>query len=474
MKARAYLLGIDCGLTVAKAAVFDEAGRKYSESKAATPLNGLRMDANGLWERVAGCVRSAMEQAGMPEIAAVGLSGHGNGLYALDAQGAPVLAVSSMYDENQQAVDAFRASSQYARWFALSRQSCWGGHPMQILRQLKEESPEAYGRIRHLLFCKDFIRYQLTGTLATDWSDESAGALCGGNGEAFELLGIPEMAGILPKRVRCEEISGRVSPQAAMVTGLKEGTIVCGGGIDLFACMQGAGITAPGTVSVTAGTWGIGAAYAPELTNLSALTQACRFHPALPEAAVVSSPTSCVNLDWFLRGIRPELRLEQTNEIVLSYGPGDVDGLYLPYLYRDMARPYVSASFRGLRPSHRWQEMLRMVYEGVCYAHRLQLDRLRRAGAPFDRARLTGGAANGEAWCRLLCDILCIPLEIPQEKQAGLLGAAMMAAVCAGLFPDLTAAAQAMSQVERVYEPQPHPAYDGKYQFFLKEAGEIK
>lgn len=473
-----YLLSVDCGLTVCKAAVFDGEGRRLSESKRRTPLQGLFMDCDRLWQSAAACIREAIEQSGVPAdaIAAVGLSGHGNGLYALDERLQPVAGVSSMYNLNQREVDDFCAGERYEPYFALARQSAWGGQPLQILGHMKRQSPDAYRRIRRVLLCKDYLRWRLTDEIVSDFSDMSAAALEDGAGgrRLCELLGVPEMADAVPNAVRCDEVSGRVSLRAAQETGLSAGTPVAGGGIDLFACMLGAGVTDESRCSVTAGTWGIALALSNEIRAPEHLTQTCAFLPEWPAAAVVSSPTSCVNLEWFLENVKPELNYEEANCVALSFSPGDVQTLYLPYLYPDMARPRASGGFTNLRASDTWREMLRAVYEGVCFAHRLQIDRLRRAGVRVCAARMSGGATNSEAWRQLMSSVLNLPIEVPREKQAGLLGGAMMAAVSVGMHPSLAAAAKAMCRVESVVEPAPHAAYDEKYLKFKELVGDMR
>lgn len=473
-----YVLSIDCGLTVCKAAVFVSDGRRLSESRMQTPLQGLFIDCELLWKNVITCIRAAIDQSGVPgsDIVAVGLSGHGNGLYALDVDLSPVIAVSSMYNTNQQDVDDFIAGDRYESYFALAHQSAWGGQPMQILKHLKKQSPEIYGRIRHVLLCKDYLRWRLTDVIASDFSDLSAAALIEGDaGRALcGLLGIPEKADAMPKAERCDVALSTISSRAAQETGLCAGTPVASGGIDLFACMLGAGIAGEGQCSITAGTWGIALALSSEIRAPEHLTQTCAFLPELPTAAVVSSPTSCVNLDWFLSNVRPEVSYEEANRVALSFSPDGVQTLYLPYLYPDMAHPHVGCSFANLSVTDTWRQMLCAVYEGVCFAHRLQIDRLRRAGVRFDSARMSGGATNSEAWCHLMSNILNLPIEIPAEKQAGLLGGAMMAAVSAGIHPSLQAAASAMSHIERVFEPQPHAAYDEKYLKFKKLVGDLQ
>lgn len=244
------------------------------------------------------------------------------------------------------------------------------------------------------------------------------------------------------------------------------------GGIDLFACMLGAGIVEPGICSVTAGTWGIAAALSTKIANPRQLTQVCRFHPMLAPCAIVSAPTSCVNLEWFLKNVCPGIGYDEANAIALSYAPSYVRTIYLPYIYHDMTRPQAMGSFQDLSPNDSWRSMIRAVYEGVCFSHRLQFQRMQSAGIRAEKIRFSGGATQSDAWCRLMCDILGVPIEIPAERQAGLLGAAIMAASGAGFYADIKEACSAMSAVERCFEPQHDAAYDEKYRKFLKWVGE--
>lgn len=471
-----YLLCVDCGLTILKVAIFDLTGAKLAETRRSTPRTGVYVDSAALWLGVATCIQKALEvsRISAADILAVGLSGHGNGLYALDEQGATVIAVSSMFDLNEPQVDAFRRSDGYDAFFKLTHQMAWGGQPMQILKWLRHEQPESYKRIRHVLMCKDFLRYKLTGSFATDDSDFTASALAMGQQGMIlcRMLDIPEMASCLPMPLACDQISGFISAQAARETGLRQGTPVAAGGIDLFCCMQGTGIVDSGMCSITAGTWGVAAAYAEAIDHPQALTQQCVFQRNFKPAAVVSAPTSCVNLDWFLHRIRPGLSYDDASQIVAQFAPSKVQAIYLPYIYRDMSRPEIRAGFRDVSSTDGWQELLGAVYEGVCFAHKLQIDRLRRAGVRIDSARLSGGMTNSPIWCQMMSSILQIEIGIPVEKQAGLLGTAMMAAVCVDAYPTLAEAGRQMGGVERIYIPRVDAAYEEKYDRFLRMAGE--
>lgn len=469
------LLGIDCGLTLVKAALFDENGRKQAESRRKTPLQGHLLDPRQIWKCTASCVRDALQQAGASgaDVLACGVSGHGNGLYALDARQRPVLAISSMVTLPQDVTHRFRESSAYADFRRRTRQTTWAGQPMQILRWLKDTDRPAYDRIHHVLLCKDWINFCLTGQVATEYSDASAAALLDSDGgELFTLLGIGEKQDALPPLRRSTDIVGAIAQEAAAETGLVAGTPVCGGFFDVAACMLGSGAVNLHDYAVVAGTWGISAAYLQSPVHHPALTQTCCFDGPDAYMAVVSAPTSCVNLDWFLHNIRPGLSYAEANAIAAAYAPAALDLLYLPFLHPDMHHPHVQAGFIGLKPRHTWQDMLRAVYEGVVFAHRLQVDRLRAAGIVRPGARLMGGAANAPLWCALMADCLGLPIDTLAEKQAGALGAAMAAAIAVELYPDAQTAIGRMVHPGMRYTPGAAGAYDEKYHNFMQWVGD--
>ena len=113
--------------------------------------------------------------------------------------------------------------------------------------------------------------------------------------------------------------------------------------------------------------------------------------------------------------------------------------------------------------------MLRAVYEGIVFGHKLHMDRLLKSRKnPPKGVRLAGGVTNAALWVQMFADILEMDVETIEVKELGALGAAMTAAVAAGLYPDLAAAAAKMVKVSRVYHPDPalSKVYRRKYQDF--------
>lgn len=462
------LLGIDCGLTLVKAVLFRPDGTKIREASKQTPLKDGRIDAEALWCNVCDCCGEICEEH---DVIAVGLSGHGNGLYALDNHNHILAALPSMSPDSVHIED-------FPRYYSITKQSCWAGQPLQLLRTLKDKELSTYKQVRTLLHCKDYIRYMLTGKLASDYTDTSASALLNiESGEyspdLFALAGIDDKAFDLPPLFDSTEIGGYISKSAAQITGLKEGTPVSVGLIDLNACMLGAGVLNPELYSVTAGTWGITTRITDRIIDSHSITQNTFCIDKQHRMVVISSPTSCVNLNWFLNTTRPDMSYDEANEIAGKFGPKDTEVLFLPYLYEDMARTGIKSQFIGMSAQTGYDELLRSVYEGVMFSHKDQVERMKKSGLDASSIRLSGGASNSPFWCQLFADGIGLPVETLTEKQVGALGAAMTAAVAVGEYASVQNAAEKMVHIANTTYPKEVGAYDDKFAKFIRMAGEV-
>ncbi|TIW05831.1 MAG: carbohydrate kinase, partial [Mesorhizobium sp.] len=170
------LLGIDSGLTVTKAVVFDEAGAPLAVARRRLPQiisepRHVERDMDELWHAGAEAIAEAVSGCGRPpsDIAAVAATAHGDGLYTLDRDRRPlgygILSLDS------------RAGDVAARWQtdgtagkALSRtgQTPHASAPSSLLAWIRDREPERFARIGHVLACKDWLRFCLTGSLGTD------------------------------------------------------------------------------------------------------------------------------------------------------------------------------------------------------------------------------------------------------------------------------------------------------------------
>lgn len=465
-------LGIDVGGTVVKAAVFDARGTEVAV--AAKPLRAVHArpgyterDTRQMWQAAAGTIREVLAHPAVPaeRIAAVCCTGHGNGIYLLDAQGDPVGngIVSSDTRTHHMAIEA-NARADLAPVRALRGQMFHTSEPLLLFGWLDANQPEASRRTRHAVLCKDYVRYRLTGRFDSDLNDLSGSGLLnlatGGYDPAmFDALGLGAWLERLPAVRRNSDICGSITAEAARETGLRSGTPVVAGTMDLDAMILAAGVTDASRFIICAGTWSI---------NLLVLERACHERLPMMQAlhrdgeriiACEGSPTSATNLAWLLDsvldGARPDFAA--INAMVEGLAPQDSHLVYLPDIHGGAGAP--QASFVGLGHGSGQPHLLRAIYEGVVFAHLEHIDDLAAStGLRPPAARLCGGAAQSPVWAQMFADILEMDVEIAEGSELGALGCAICAAVATGRYGGFEQAMAAMTRVGRRYRPDPSRA----------------
>src|SRR5579875_1286028 len=268
-----YWLGIDIGTGGSRALLVDENGRvRYSftagqeEMHMRHPL-WAEQNPEDWWRASQTAISGVLKDAGASgeDVRAVGLSGQMHGLVLLDEAGEvirPALIWCDQRSQNQvDFINSKLGAENVVRWTA---NPVLTGFTLPKLLWVRDNDPDSFARTRHFLLPKDYIRYRLTGELATDVSDASGTAMLdvvkrAWSNEVMNGLGLD--TGILPKLYESSEVTGQVSKWAAERTGLSAGTPVVAGAGDQAASAIGNGIVAEGTVSCTIGTSGVVFAY---------------------------------------------------------------------------------------------------------------------------------------------------------------------------------------------------------------------
>jgi sugar (pentulose or hexulose) kinase len=157
-------------------------------------------------------------------------------------------------------------------------------------------------------------------------------------------------------------------------------------------------------------------------------------------------------------------------ETMAASTPGARGVLYHPYLLGERVpfmAPEASGAFFGLTMATRRADVARAVAEGVAFAVRHCLEAI---GAPVTEVRLSGGGARSRTWSQILADVTGATMSLPAGSQFGALGAAMVAGVGVGLYPEYATAVRRCVRVERVHEPsaERRDAYDARFRLFLE------
>ena len=483
-----FLLGIDNGGTVAKAALFSLDGREVAvatgKTETLSPAPGwTEFDMDKLWSAVAAAVRQVLATAAIDphQIACVACTGHGNGIYLVDAAGQPVRHAIFSADT--------RARSYVERWTAegigravrpKTMQSLWPGQPNALLAWLRDHEPQAFAKARWVLMCKDFVRLKLTGQAAAELTDMSGTSLMDVGTAQYDRdilrqFGIEDAYDKLPPLRLSADICGEVTPAAAAQTGLAAGTPVAGGLFDIDACGLSSALLSDRDVGIVMGTWGINQYVSPTPAAGDEVFMTARYCVPGQYLMIEASPTSAGNLEWMIAQFLPDQGggeegadghiYDRVNQLVAGTQPEDSPLLFLPFLYGSNSHPDATGTLVGLSSRCDRGHVLRAVYEGVIFAHQDHLERLLKSRSRPERIRASGGATRSDVWMQIAADALQTPVEIPDGAELGALGTAICAAVAAGIYPDYPSACAAMVRIARRFEPDPRRAdvYRAKY-----------
>jgi L-xylulokinase len=463
-----YVLGIDNGGTVIKAALFTLEGKESSvasrQTLVLTPRPGYtERDMEDLWGQNCGCIRQVIADSGIPPgaIAGVAVCGHGKGLYPWGKNGGPAYnGIISTDNRAWQYPEKWKQNGTFDALYPRLCQQIMPCQPVSILAWMKDNERGVYDSIQWAFSVTDYIRFRLTGEAYSEATNISGSALMNIRDVRFdrdmlESLGIGEAYAMIPPLKYSSDHCGRITAETAALTGLAEGTPVAGGMFDIDACAIAMSVTRPEQFCSITGTWSINEFIAP--APITGTCVAMNSLYAIPGYYLLeeSSATSAGNLEWVIQNCFRDdhappgkNRYAYLDELAAEIPPESCDVYFMPFLYGSNRHPLAKASFIGLTSFHSKIHMLRAVYEGVVYAAKSHIDKLLSIRGAPDAVRLAGGAARSAFWVQMFADVLELPVEtVTGVKELGALGCAMAAATAAKVYPGYAEAARAMVRI---------------------------
>jgi len=489
-----YMMGIDVGTTGTRAVVVRPDGHvigaatgDHQPMRMAKP-GWAEQDPEDWWQATILAVRAALAAAGLKgtDIAAVGLSGQMHGVVLLDKARAVLRPSLIWCDQRSQAqCDWITAQVGYDRLIRLVSNPALTGFSAPKLLWVRDNEPKVYERAAHFLLPKDFVRFRLTGEFATDVSDASGTLLFDVTNRRWsqEMLGALEIdSKLLPRAYESPEITGHLSRETALVTGLKAGTPVVGGGGDQASSAVGNGIVLPGLTSATLGTSGVIFTYTddPTLDPQGRIHTFCHAVPGKWHVMGVTQGAG-LSLRWFREqfgasetwlagrtGVDPyDLIIEQAAKIP----PGSEGLLWLPYLMGERT-PHLDAQARGmwfgLTAAHTRGHMIRSILEGVAFSLRDSFEIFKELGIPVKQIRASGGGSRSFLWRQIQADIYGKELVTLRTSEGSALGAALLAGVGAKIYSSVEESAEAAIQIRERMTPNAANVrtYDRLYQVY--------
>lgn len=486
------LLGIDIGGSVIKAAVFSVSGNLLGQ---ASQRSLVKADAPGfaerdpqvMWTSAVKAVREVLSQPNVDsaEIAAIGVTGFGNGLFLVDEMNRPTrLGFASIDTRAAAIVDEWRREGFEEAVWAQALQPFWSGQPLPIIEWVKRNDADALRSAKRILNAKDMLRSFLTHSAWNERSDLGSDglfnpALGRPAHELFSLVGLGEISELLPDEAIAHptDIVGELTSWASGELGLRVGIPVVSGVTDNLAVMIGSGVYNSDQISVVGGTWGINQVLSKTHVLDRSVFQSIPTHLDDWQLIVESTPNSMSNFDWYVNN-SVDVPVGLTGSAVYDFCDSQylavesqLDGkvLFMPHLYGTPRHPYRSGGLFGLTGDTTDSQMLAAVYEGVAFEHRTLISRLPIASRET-HVRLSGGVLRSNVWLQLFADTLNRPIEVPDTDEVGARGIAMVAAVGAGLFSNFEEATKTMTAVSKVVEPSSAKAkkLNERYEVYLK------
>jgi len=460
------VIALDLGTGGAKAAVYTEDGACVAERVVNYETfypSASRHEQRPLdwWDAVCGSITALLSAPGVDaaSIRAIALSGHSLGCVPLDADGALLQEFVPIWSDG-------RAEAEAEAFFAKVDKTAWyrrtgNGFPAPLYtvfktHWLRNHEPDVFARTRTIIGTKDYINFRLTRRIATDHSYASGTGVYDLEGWRYspELLDAAGFApDLMPAPVASTDVVGEVLPDIAASLGLPAGVKVIAGGVDNSCMALGASTFGEGDAFISMGSssWLTVSSAKPLLDDTVLPYVFAHVVPGkyISATSIFSSGTS---LNWVREELMADLIAraeaegrdthEALMELALSSPRGARGLLFVPTLAGGTSLEggsTVRGGFVGLDLQHGRADMMRATFEGIPLALRVALDELARMTKLRGEMVVAGGGAKSAAWRQMFADILgCTILKAAVDQQAATLGAAALAFVGIGAWPDFS------------------------------------
>ena len=482
-------LGLDVGTSGVRAILVRPSGEIVGSATSALALSTPRpgwaeQDPEDWWRASVGAIRDAMSKRPDGRVLAVGISGQMHSSVFLDREGRVIRRALLWCDgrTTAQCDEITQRVGGEGKLQALVSNPAVEGFTLPKILWLRDAEPAAYARLATVLLAKDFIRYRLTGALATEPSDASGTLMFDPvrmrwSDDLLAAVDVPRE--LLPGVGASADVLGRVHVEAATATGLAAGTPVVGGGADNACGAAGVGVVREGDAVASWGT--SGTVLAP--TNEPIVEPGLRAHTFCHVApslwylmGVVLSAGGAFS--WYRDQLARDLASGPNADAVLddeatTIPPGAEGVTFLPYLQGERT-PHRDASARGafvgLTLTHTRAHLTRAVLEGICFALRDSVTLIQSLGLAPTEMLLTGGGARSPFLRQLQADVYGLPVATVNREEGPAYGAALLAAVGVAAYPDLASASRATLTRSAVLRPDPaaRRAYEDAYARFQR------
>ncbi len=473
-------IGIDLGTSAVKLLLMDSRGhienivsRGYELSLLSpgwseqNPDDWFDQTMEGLKELLSGCDKS--------KVAGISFGGQMHGLVTLDERD-EVIRPAILWNDGRAAAEADFLNREIGKE-TLSRYTAniaFAGFTAPKILWMQNHEPELWARVKKIMLPKDYIAYRFSGIFCTDYSDASGTLLLDVKNKRWskEMLEICHVKREqLPELYESYQVVGTLNPEIGAELGLSPQVKVIAGAGDNAAAGVGTGTVGEGRCNLSLGTSGT--------IFISSKKFGVDAHNALHSfdhadggyhlMGCMLSAASC-NKWWMDEILRTK---DYSGEQAGINRLGENRVFYLPYLMGERSPhndPDVRAMFIGMSMDTCREDMTQAVLEGVAFGLRDSLEVARSLGLAVMRSRVCGGGAKSPLWRRILAAVMNLRLDLIESEEGPGYGAAILAAVGCGEYPDVETACSSLVKVTDTVEPAPElvAKYEERYQEFKR------
>lgn len=469
----AVYLGIDIGTSGTKTLAIDEEGKILGEALECYPSYHPKplwseQDPEDWWQATVKTIRAAVKQAKVKpaDVKAIGLSGQMHGSVFLDKKN-QVIRKALLWNDQRTAAECDeieRRAGGRSELIRMVANPALTGFTAPKILWLRNKEPKHFAKLAKVLLPKDDVRRRLTGEFATDVSDASGMLLLDVTKRDWstELLSKLELdRALFAKCYESEEVTGKLTREAATELGLTTECLVVSGAGDCAAGAVGNGIVSRGTLSTSIGTSAIMFVHSDEvqIDPQGRLHTFCHaVHGKWHMMGVSLSGGGC--LQWFRNALcQAEIDAAKRKKCdpydlitdeAAAVPPGSEGLFFLPYLSGERtphADPDARACYIGLTLKHGRGHLVRSIMEGVAYAMRDSLSIIRELGVPVKQIRASGGGSRSPLWRQIQADVFGQKVVTINAEQGPAYGVALLAAVGGGAYKNVVEACEATIRV---------------------------
>ncbi len=456
-----YVIGLDVGTTGTKAVVCDSEGKIYSKGYKEYDLifgesGRVSQRAEDWYEAACFAVRSAVFESGIDAslIEAISLSTQGASMLAVDESFTPLCNVITWMDKSTQSeVDELIAEFGEEELYQKAGWPLSTSNDIPKILWLKKYAPDVFNKAHSFVSTLEYMNFRMTGKNISDPTNTAIRSLMDIKKGAYDkdildYLGISESQ--LPQIAPAGSFVGKLSVACARDFSLSENVSVINGAHDQYCASLGSGAISAGDMLVATGTTWVVLGIADKLVYTPSRVSP-GIHPAKGLYGVMATLISAGSaLKWYKNII--DVDYSDIDRGAAKRRESARNLLFAPYLagagfpHEDRG---AKARIVGLELSHDKYDIALALMEGVAFEAKTVLEEYKKFGCEISKLIMTGRTAHSDVWRGLVRDITDCEILITDEPDTCCVGAAVLAAVGAGIYKDFSEACSSMVKISK-------------------------